>query len=380
VLLLLNCMFLFASTAALSTVALHPTLSRLSPSLQRTLIPIPAPPILKPIQYELCGEATAVPLAQLLSLAAAFATALTWFMHRHGTWAWLAQDALSMCVCVLFVQTLRLPSLRVAAIFLGLMFAYDIFMVFISPLIFHTSIMLAVATAGEATATPAHGVCVRSEGESMPMLMSVPRLAPIYTPTDHIYTPPLPSPPPPPAPPITVPIGSLLWRLSGAHGAYAMLGLGDIVLPALALAYARRVDLARRSPRTPIMPATSACTALLSAALAPLRTARTGGYYVWAVVGYALGLIITQAANVYGWTFNDVQGQPALLYLVPGVIGSQVVRAICMREISSVWSGEALLTSSLSDAHAEASSTDHAGSTARLLPRRGGCCCDYKRL
>ena len=34
-----------------------------------------------------------------------------------------------MCVCVLFLRTIRLPSLRVGALFLGLMFLYDIFMV-----------------------------------------------------------------------------------------------------------------------------------------------------------------------------------------------------------------------------------------------------------
>lgn len=54
-------------------------------------------------------------------------------MHRKGTWMWLLQDSLSMCICVLFVKTLRLPSLRVASVFLGLMFAYDIFMVRATP-------------------------------------------------------------------------------------------------------------------------------------------------------------------------------------------------------------------------------------------------------
>ena len=74
-----------------------------------------------------------------------------------------------------------LPIFRLAALFLGLMFAYDVFMVFISPLLFHTSIMMAVATAGEATAHAADGVCVRTEAESMPMLMSVPRCVVIST-------------------------------------------------------------------------------------------------------------------------------------------------------------------------------------------------------
>ena len=52
-----------------------------------------------------------------------------WFFNRRLAWMWLLQDLLSMCVCILFVKALRLPSLRVASVFLGLMFFYDIFMV-----------------------------------------------------------------------------------------------------------------------------------------------------------------------------------------------------------------------------------------------------------
>ena len=93
-----------------------------------------------------------------------------------------------MCVCVLFVHTLRLPSLRVAALFLGLMFAYDIFMVFVSPLLFHgTSVMVAVATAGAATATAVDGVCERTEGENVPMLMAFPYLGVLASPVEAVY-------------------------------------------------------------------------------------------------------------------------------------------------------------------------------------------------
>ena len=93
---------------------------------------------------------------------------------------WLVQNALSACICILFTRTLRLPSLRVAAVFLGLMFLYDIFMVFISPMIFKRSIMVAVATAGASTASVApSGVCTRTEGDTFPMLFLVPHLAPL---------------------------------------------------------------------------------------------------------------------------------------------------------------------------------------------------------
>ena len=110
-------------------------------------------------------------------------------------------------------------------------FFYDIFMVFISPAIFKTSVMLTVATAGAPKESiDEFGKCQRTSGEAMPMLMLLPRLAP--------YDPPLTglSPPPPLAPPAAVledwpAVGSLAWRLSGDTGDFAMIGLGDIVLP-----------------------------------------------------------------------------------------------------------------------------------------------------
>lgn len=101
-----------------------------------------------------------------------------------------------------------------------------------------------------------------------------------------------------------------------------MIGLGDIVLPSLAIAYGRRIDLA--------------------SAAASGQTPSRCGYFLFAVLGYAVGLIVTQAANAYGWTFNGVQGQPALLYLVPGVIGFQLLRALLARDLEAVWEGSAL--------------------------------------
>ncbi|KAL1510856.1 hypothetical protein AB1Y20_005689 [Prymnesium parvum] len=207
---------------------------------------------------------------------------------------WLLQDLLSVAICLLFVQSIQLPSLRIATLFLSLFFAYDVFMVFLSPSIFHTSVMLAVATAGEPTESiDASGACQRTEGEPMPMLFRLPRLSE--------YSPPR----------------SLAWRLSGAAGDFAMLGLGDVVLPALALALARRVDIALAHPHRL-------------------------GYFECAVVAYAVGLALTLCANTYGWTINEVQGQPALMYLVPAVLGALFGRAILSRQLQQLWDGSIL--------------------------------------
>ena len=77
------------------------------------------------------------------------------------------------------------------------------------------------------------------------------------------------------------------------------------MLPALAIAYGRRIDLYRaaagRPGRISLLGKISSCCSC---------------YYGWSVAGYALGLAVTLAANAYGWTFNGVQGQPALLYVI----------------------------------------------------------------
>lgn len=187
-------------------------------------------------------------------------------------------------------------------------------------ILFKDSVMVAVATAGAPTASVgASGKCERTEGEAMPMLMMIPRLSAYLFPLEGAYSPPLPTPPGAGRDPR---VGGLLWRLSGADGEFAMIGLGDIVLPALALAFGRRIDLASSAARG--------------------EPAPRFGYFGWTVAGYAIGLAVTLCANAYGWTFNGVEGQPALLYLVPGVVGSQLVRSALRGELSDVWEGSPL--------------------------------------
>jgi signal peptide peptidase-like 2B len=51
-----------------------------------------------------------------------------------------------MCLCVLFLQVIKLPNLKIASLLLSLAFFYDIFFVFISPLFFEESVMVRVAS------------------------------------------------------------------------------------------------------------------------------------------------------------------------------------------------------------------------------------------
>ena len=384
-----------------------PFLLNMKPNLDTTSYTVRIPKFLRPLLDGL--ESFELPPSQLLSMILSFIFALCWFTNRKGAWMWLLQDVLSMSVCLLFVRTLRLPSLRIETVFLGLMFGYDVFMV-----LPHDT---AAASAGssshlnharrgdrwEATAHNSGGVCIRTESESMPMLMSVPRVA--AHPTSRVLLPPpipdlLPSPPPPtwwgepevgsllwrlsgvcaadkqsstittpPPPPLTPPLQQhhttthslthasplpfLSPSLSGVHGSYSLLGLGDIVLPALALAYARRVDLAGRGPprSSHHLPRHngggsrgSPCCSLRSLLHLPLSA-----FYLLRRRLLSVGRQRLRARPCHHTSGKclrvDIQrraraARPTLLGASPG---PQLLRAAICGEVAAVWTGHVLM-------------------------------------
>lgn len=70
---------------------------------------------------------------------------------RRASWAFVLQNMLGMCFMAFVLQTITLPSLRVASVFLVALFCYDVFMVFITPLFMPggDSVMVRVATGGD---------------------------------------------------------------------------------------------------------------------------------------------------------------------------------------------------------------------------------------
>ncbi|KAG2244865.1 hypothetical protein Bca52824_093284 [Brassica carinata] len=119
--------------------------------------------------------------------------AVFWFVKRHTSYAWAGQDILGICLMITALQVVRLPNIKVATVLLCCAFVYDIFWVFISPLIFHESVMIVVAQGDS------------SSGESIPMLLRIPRF----------FDP---------------------W------GGYDMIGFGDILFPGLLISFASRYD------------------------------------------------------------------------------------------------------------------------------------------
>uniref|UniRef100_A0A2P2KIA0 Signal peptide peptidase-like 4 n=1 Tax=Rhizophora mucronata TaxID=61149 RepID=A0A2P2KIA0_RHIMU len=82
-------------------------------------------------------------------------------------------------------------------------------------------------------------------------------------------------------------------RMFDPWGGYSVIGFGDIILPGLLVAFSKRYDwLAKKNLQT--------------------------GYFLWAMSAYGLGLLITYVAL----NMMDGHGQPALLYIVPFILGN----------------------------------------------------------
>uniref|UniRef100_R7W6K1 Signal peptide peptidase-like 2B n=1 Tax=Aegilops tauschii TaxID=37682 RepID=R7W6K1_AEGTA len=90
-----------------------------------------------------------------------------------------------------------------------------------------------------------------------------------------------------------VPMLLKIPRMFDPWDGYSIIGFGDILLPGLLVAFALRYDWAAR------------------------KTLQSG-YFLWSMVAYGSGLLITYIAL----NLMDGHGQPALLYIVPFMLGS----------------------------------------------------------
>jgi len=141
-------------------------------------------------------------LRQALLLAGSISISTIWLVFRKEEWAWILQDILGILFSINMLKVLRLPSLKICTILLSTLFVYDIFFVFITPLITKDgkSVMVEVATGGDT-------------GEQLPMVLKVPHLS------------------------------STIEFARACGVPYSMLGFGDILVPGLLLSYCHSFDL-----------------------------------------------------------------------------------------------------------------------------------------
>eukprot|EP00667_Euglena_gracilis_P004680 EG_transcript_4707 len=296
--------FSIATLNVVTSLGTYPVVHRLAPQLDRQMVTVP-----------LLGQST---VAWLVGFAITLAAVVYWIVTRHGPYAWIFQDTFAVFVCCQFVQALRMNSIKVSYALLVSFMLYDIFMVFLSPLIFKSSVMVTVAQAGSGSISisktnPFH--CERIPDERMPMLFMLPRF--------------------------------------GSEGEYAMLGLGDVLLPGLLLSFMLRYDTLARAKD-----ATGGCCGLC-------YLCRRYPYWTVGVVGYVVGLLLAFLANTLGFTIFDVKGQPALLYLVPCTLIPLTLLALVRGEFMVMWEGPPELRQA--EADAAAATADHTPEARGLL-------------
>jgi signal peptide peptidase-like protein 2B len=310
----------------------------------------------------------------VLAAILAYAWGLTWlylalFVPHSDTYPffWITQDILGTCMCITFLGLIQLNSIQVATVLLVVAFVYDIFFVFVTPLLFHgKSVMITVATSGGPPLKdpmwcekyPSDPGC--RGGDPLPMLLTVPRLF------DY-------------------------------EGGASLLGLGDIVLPGLLLSFAARLDAAkclvaiasgakgddaedseingrqgdRILRRTNSWSSSSwwccicswiaqyCCSCcggdgnddddrnggadegygISSSAWYTLLFGGGGYYFVPLVVAYACGLLMANIA-----VYVMAMGQPALLYLVPCTLGTMTYLGWKRQELRALWEGPKVIT------------------------------------
>jgi Signal peptide peptidase len=248
-----------------------------------------------------------ISIVDMVAGVCAYSVGATWlyiaFTVHHpesNTFFWITQDILGACMCIMFLSLIKLNSMRVASILLMVAFFYDIFFVFVTPLIFKgESVMITVATSGGPPKAdpswcekyPDDANC--QGGDPLPMLLTVP-------------------------------------RIDDYQGGASLLGLGDIVLPGLLLSFAARLDAAKNYMGV----AGGGGSALKQSSCCPCPT----GYFVPLIVAYAIGLFMANAA-----VYLMNMGQPALLYLVPMCLGTMCFMGWRRSELACLWEGPKLI-------------------------------------
>jgi len=240
-----------------------------------------------------------ITLVDVLAFVSGYTWGIVWLIVamtvRHAeqnVFFWVTQDIMGACMCIMFLSIIKINSMRVASILLLVAFFYDIFFVFITPLLFKgESVMITVATSGgPPKADPSW--CEKypddvncQGGDPLPMLLTMPRFF------DY-------------------------------QGGSSLLGLGDIVLPGLLLSFAARLDAAKEL-----------LGVLRGGGGGTMMTG--GGRYFWPLVAsYGIGLAM---ANFAVYWMN--MGQPALLYLVPCCLGTMGVLGYSKGELAGLWHG-----------------------------------------
>lgn len=234
---------------------------------------------------------------------------LEWFLSGN----WIAHDILGVSLSLLFMSALRFPNLRMATVCMMLLFVYDMFWVFGSEHVFEgKNVMVEVAT--KQATNPVNDIG-RAVGSSWLQQLGQKH---VELPIKLLYP--------------VVQVAADGRAMAG----YMMLGLGDISLPGLlvnlALQFDREHSAANLSP-----PGPSASSMELGEEDRPSKQSAPSPplllfQHAWA--GYSGGLA---CAFLCSLVFEAAQ--PALIYIIPGILVPLVWRAHSMGVLGELWLG-----------------------------------------
>lgn len=247
----------------------------------------------------------------------------------------IIHNILGCALCITFISTLKFPSLKIAVVCLLLLTVYDIFWVFFSEYFFRENVMIDVAQ--KVAANPVHTVGKYLNNNYVTSLVKSK---------------------------IELPLKLIFKNYS--TGKMMILGLGDIALPGALVALALRCDESITREHSggghddsktcdlestdssdkysygeklslsinesyyskKVVDARDSSCSTYSTAVVPSRL------FDCSMLGYTLGLFVAFAASILSG-----HGQPALIYLVPGVLLPIVGRAWFVGKLRHVWHG-----------------------------------------
>lgn len=222
-------------------------------------------------------------LRSIILASVCLTISVIWGVYRNeDQWIWILHNILGIAFCLNVIKTISLSSFKICVILLSLLLLYDVFFVFITPFFTKNgvSIMVQIALGPDATGESPQGNLVEVPAEPQPPTEKLPIM-------------------------MRVPLFSSK-NLCGMQ--FSILGFGDIIIPALLVAYCRRFDVWVNS--------------------------RCKVYFHSCCTAYLLGMILTFAVMLL-----SERGQPALLYLVPSTLITSAVVAWRRGEMRKFWTG-----------------------------------------
>eukprot|EP00002_Diphylleia_rotans_P030544 TRINITY_DN6288_c0_g1_i2.p1 TRINITY_DN6288_c0_g1~~TRINITY_DN6288_c0_g1_i2.p1 ORF type:complete len:280 (+),score=62.48 TRINITY_DN6288_c0_g1_i2:151-990(+) len=221
-----------------------------------------------------CIDLSGVTWSAVISMTISSGVIVGWIL----TGFWLLNDVMAVSVAITSLTVIRCSRLKIIAILLILFFIYDVFWVFFSSYLFGENVMVSVATE-----------------KVLPNVFICPRVFQSDDDDDDENS-----------------------DDNGDGGddddsddgiAYALLGVGDVVLPGFLIGFTYLVD--------------------------QLKGYRgLAGYFVPTMISYTCGLYVAVLIVVLMQT-----AQPALLYLVPFNLGTVVILGHRRGELAELWQG-----------------------------------------